>query len=199
MCRWTSTWNRLRRLVLVTLVIGLALGSAPGSSRGEPSDASAVAPAATDSSTRTEGDLRARARAYWDARIARSQKVYEFYAPPEKGGASRDRISEGGNMIFTTATIEAVEIDGDLGVVRVWAEYSVVLPRAVPLPDVQGMGIREGWSRVDGTWYRDVVPPGLSHRFRRQKQEAEATASGAVDGSDVPAPPDNEPQGEAKP
>jgi hypothetical protein len=197
MFAWTSDGSRLRRLALVTFVIGLAVGYAPA--RGESGEAGTATPALTGSSTSAEQDLRERARAYWDARIARSPKVYEFYVPPEKGGASRDRITEGGNMVFKTAEIEVIELDGDRGDVRVRAAYSVVLPRAVPLPDVQSMVIREGWSRVDGTWYRDVVPPGLSHRFNRQKQEAEAAAREAEDAPEAPEPADNEPQGGVKP
>jgi hypothetical protein len=127
--------------------------------------------------------LAARAQSYWAARMADSEEVYSFYAPPEKGGPkSRDEISEGRMVKFEKVEIARVEVDEDRGLVRVAARISDSSMRRFRLMEpMREREFSELWSRIDGTWYRLPVEPGLS------KKRAPATLKKQV--SSVPKSP----------
>ena len=85
---------------LMGLVLGLVLAVVP---------VAFVAAAAEDDQALLE-----RAGKYWEARVAGTREVLDFYAPPEQGGpkTARDR-SEFGNVRYRAAKIRGVEIDRD--------------------------------------------------------------------------------------
>ena len=105
--------------------------------------------------------LRERATAYWQARVARSERVLDFYAPPKEGRPNaRARVSEGGAVRFIAFEIEGVEVRGDEADVRLRVEASV--PMARHSRAARTASFSETWERVDGVWYKRPVPPGLA-------------------------------------
>ena len=151
MCRWTERVRNEAPLGgLLGLCLSLALGVASSACAAE-----------------TAGDEQAlleRAGKYWEARVAGSPKVLDFYAPPEKGGpkTARDR-SEFGNITYRGAEIEGAEIDGDRAWVRIRITAGFPLATAVQLDEgFWTREIREEWLKVEGTWYKKPVPLGFS-------------------------------------
>ncbi len=134
---------------------------------GLPSLAAAEAEGPGDS-----GALEDRAREYWEARVARTPAVYDYYAPPEKGGPTQPKqMSEFGNIHFRTAEIEKVEIEGDRGVVHVRVAMELALGRPSQIPEERlRQVLREEWNRVDGVWYKKPIPRGLSRHMQRSSK-----------------------------
>src|SRR5512145_498244 len=121
-----STSSRSGRVALLALAVVLAFaGAAPA----ETSAGGATAPVA--GAARDEAQvLRERAQQYWEARVAGSERVLEFYAPPEKGGPrGPGELSEGGNLRFTAFEIEGVELGTDAATVLVRVEASLPVRR----------------------------------------------------------------------
>jgi hypothetical protein len=117
-------------------------------------------------SSGAEGDetkvLRDRVTQYWDARVARSEKVYDFYPVPELGGPKdRKMLGEFGNVTFEGYEIEDISVDGDTATVKlqVVADTSTGSPHhkehAVHVPS------QEEWIRVCDTWFRKPVRKSL--------------------------------------
>jgi len=123
--------------------------------------------------------FRQRVAAYWDARVARTAKVFDFYAPADRGGPQTARdVSEGGNILFKVYEIEDVEIEGDSALVHLRVSADLHLDRPSGAGQVQrDAQIHEAWVKVDSTWYKRPIPPGLSRHMRRRPAPAEATAA----------------------
>ena len=160
----TSRVNPPRRsllLLLLALALAIAAEAHGKPANTDPQVADAVAPERTDEEILVE-----RATAYWAHRVARSRKVIEYYAPPEKGGPTRAKdISEGGNVGYRSWKIEDAKVDGDRGVVYI--HVSVTFPMPTPLnmgKDFTTRTLKEEWLKVDGTWYKKPIPMGFSKR-----------------------------------
>lgn len=147
---------------LAALLVALLLGAGVGSAGAADTGRAGEGPAADA--------LRERVEAYWKARVARSEEVYDFYAPVEKGGPERDGIAELGNVYYSDFSVEKVEIgDGDEAevtlMVGIRSVATHVPPAAMKEIRSQKHEVREGWERVDGTWYREPVRYRLSERL----------------------------------
>ncbi len=145
---------------LMGLVLGLLLAVVP---------VAFVAEAAEDDQALLE-----RAGKYWEARVAGTREVLDFYAPPEQGGpkTARDR-SEFGNVRYRAAKIQGVEIDGNRAVVKI--RITAGLPLAALVPLEKGLWdreIREQWIKFDGTWYKKPIPMGFSSPSANKKSSA---------------------------
>ncbi len=153
-----STSSRRGRQARLALALALALASA---SAGEAEVSAAGATPARE--VREEAGLRERARQYWEARVAGSDRVFEFYAPPEKGGPRGPaEVSEGGNLRFTAFEIEAVEVRAAEALVRVRVEATVpALRQPARSGTPRSALLREAWDRLDGAWYKRPVPRGF--------------------------------------
>jgi hypothetical protein len=114
-----------------------------------------------------EQALRKRVTTYWDARVERSESVYDFYPSPELGGPkNQGLIGESGNIFFESWRIEAIAVEGDSATVRLNVNV-----RVTPL---QQGGAKAGsheklftvetWNRICGTWYKKPVPRGLTKK-----------------------------------
>jgi hypothetical protein len=167
------TWNTRSHLALLVVAGAAALvGSATRASGNE-------------SPTRDAAQqLRERAQAYWEARIARSPRVHEFYAPPRSAA-----VSEGGNVQFTAFEIEGVEVRGDDATVEVRVQAHVALPTRVG-GATHAAHVHEAWHRVGGAWYKRPVPPGFAPprpTTRRETSHGEGRSSPVPlqDGSDA--------------
>ena len=159
MCKWSK---QVRNTVLLGRLLGFCVSLpflvVPSACAGEP---------AAD-----EQALLERAGKYWEARVARSPELLDFYAPPEKGGPkyARDR-SEFGNVKYRGAEITGAEIDGDQAMVRIRITASVPLAAAAQLDKAfWTREIREEWLKVDGTWYKKPVPLGFSRPSPPRKE-----------------------------
>ena len=119
--------------------------------------------------------LRERATAYWEAKTLRSEAVFDFYAPPEKGGPDRDAIYEGKQARLDSAVVDTVEVTDGTGIVHVKLEiasFEFLSPAmAMALeqhPELRHRTIRDEWLQVDGTWYRKPRVP-FGGRFHKNK------------------------------
>jgi len=172
MCRWSrKTRNAAfsaRRALLLCVSLALAIGST--ASRAEEAE--------------SDSALLERAAKYWEARVARSREVLDFYAPPEKGGpkTARDR-SEFGNVKYRAATIQGADIDGDQALVRILITAGFPLITPIKLDkDFWDREIREEWIKVDGIWYKKAIPLGFSRPSpnKRSNSAASSTAKKAT-------------------
>ena len=125
-----------------------------------------------------EQALRQRVAAYWDARVSRTAEVFDFYAPPDKGGPQKARdVSEGGNILFRTYEIEDIKIEGDSALIHLRVSTDLHLTRPSGNAQVQrDAQIRETWVKVETTWYKRPVPRGLSRHMRRRPVPDTASA-----------------------
>ena len=180
-----AIWIGVAALAL-TLLLGVG---AAGAAEGDPGAAQTGATEAQQ--------LLERARAYWDARGARSKQVMEFYAPPEKGGPTRSRdVSEFGNIAYRSWEVESAEVDGDEGLVQVHIVADFPLPTPVKLSrDIMDRTVPEEWIKVDGTWYKKPIPRGFSHAFNQSREAAEA-ARKAQAAEEAEAQTESEPDAE---
>ncbi len=175
--------NLLRLGTTLFLSCGLLLSVASVSARAAeeaPKSAAAQSP---------EDAFRARLAEYWDLRIERSQKVYDFYLPPEKGGSEKEDIADLGGVNYQNYTIEDVKIQGDTAYATLQTEATIALPRPMPLPDeAYKPKIVEIWHRTDGVWYREAIEPGISRVWNKQKKKpAGPPAKAAPEGAAQPA------------
>jgi hypothetical protein len=107
-----------------------------------------------------EQALRKRVTAYWDARVERSQSVYDFYPSPALGGPkNRKLIGEFGNVRFESYRIEDIALEGDSATVRLKVNVHVT-----PLTQRYELPSKDTWNRICGTWYRKPVRRGLAKR-----------------------------------
>jgi hypothetical protein len=166
-----STSSHSGRAALLALAVVLAFARA-GAARAEVSAGGATAPVA--GVARDEAQvLRERAQQYWEARVAGSARVLEFYAPPEKGGPrGPGEVSEGGNLRFTAFEIEGVELGGDAATVLVRVEASLPVRRELARTSAERSRLlREVWDRVDGTWYKRPVPRGFGRGYAPDRRK----------------------------
>jgi hypothetical protein len=146
------------RLLLVAAAAATLAPAGPADAQATPQASLAAATPGGD-----DVPLRRRATAYWEARVARSPQVFDFYPPVELRDDLGGRpLAEGGNMQFTAFEIEGVQVDGDEATVRVAVQARVLLSRASgPAELTRKAVVSEAWQRIDGTWYKRPVPAGL--------------------------------------
>lgn len=157
--------HSLRRTISIALACGLlaVVGAA--------AHAAEAAPKPEAAAQNPEDAFRARLTEYWDLRIARSQKVYDFYLPPEKGGSKMEDIADLGGVNYQKYVIEDVKIEGDTAYATLQTEATIALPRPMPLPeDAYKPKVVDVWHRTDGVWYREAVEPGISRIWNKQKK-----------------------------
>ncbi len=159
MCKWSKQ-------VRNTVLLGGLLGFCVSLPLLVVSSAGAGEPAADEQA------LLERAGKYWEARVASSPELLDFYAPPEKGGpkTARER-SEFGNIRYRGAEVEGAEIDGDQAVVRIRIGVGFAMVTPLELDEsFWTREIREEWLKVDGTWYKKPIPLGFSRPSPRPTQ-----------------------------
>ena len=134
------------------------------------SETAASEPAAVPEMARSDEEvLRQRATEYWQARMSRSAKVMEFYAPADKGGPTRAKdVSEFGNVGYSSHSVQDVTVEGDRGIVQI--QVTAVFPLPVPrkvAKDILNRTIGEEWLKVDGVWYKRPIPAGFATNRKR--------------------------------
>lgn len=135
------------------------------------------------SSNGTADAVRERAEAYWQARLSRSQEVYDFYVPEEKGGPKRNKIRDLGNVYYESFEVGEVDFrEQDRAAVTMRVKISSlgvqVPPEVMNAIREEPRVFREPWKKVEGTWYREFVPFDLSRRLGSpvvQKGSSEAS------------------------
>jgi len=157
-----------------TLLLASSAGAQDAKAPAKVDEASAETGAEAASTDRET--LMKRATAYWEARITRSPKVYDFYAPPEKGGPkSLKEISEGGNIQWLEAEVQDAKIGSNWGVVYTRVKAEIPVAGAFELPDdLKERVVQSQWNKVDGEWYKKPVPRGLSAQQELQRKRAAA-------------------------
>jgi hypothetical protein len=174
----------------------VAAEAAQAEQAADPAKSAAKSGAAV-AETEDEKALLERARAYWDARVAGSNKVYDFYPPDVR---ERGQLpAEFAGVLYKDHEIERVLAKDGLGVVIVRAQQVLVLGPGVR---TQADGFEkqlkahfgEEWVRVDGTWYKKPIYGGLS-RFLRPRPEPGSAAAA----SEVPKDAGGEAPGSAEP
>ncbi len=165
----------------VLCVIGLTLASGTAAAE-ESADAKA---------------LRARATQYWKYRVARDAKLYDFYAPPEKGGPTYyAEVSDHGPVQYTAFEITQVDVKGDQGVVQLRARHVLLGDKAVQVPErFRWVDLTRDWVRVDGVWYQKPRKPGLSvaSGFQEKQRQRRAARAAARAARSLPADPNAAP------
>jgi hypothetical protein len=135
-------------------VLAAAMIVAPAHA-AEPAPKSATAPAtqAKGSPKSEEQALRTRVKEYWDAKVADSPKVFDYYLPPEKGGADRGRISEGQSITYGSSRSGCDDRRGCCE--RRDQPRFPSSCRRRSLPDsLKHPKIVDRWRRTEGIWYR---------------------------------------------
>jgi preprotein translocase subunit Sec61beta len=176
----------MRSLLFLAIAATLVGASVPSPARAaEPAAKDkAASKAKIESPADPEQALRARVKGYWDARVTRSNDVFGFYLPPEKGGTTGGEIGDRGSVIYEKYEIKGVKIDGDEAIVDIQAQVNVVVPnaRAVFPEQLKHPQLKDAWHRADGVWYRKPVEAGLAQFWNRAGHPAEAQTN-----TDVPA------------
>ena len=136
--------------------------------------------------------LRARAQAYWQARVERSPDLSQFSLPEDKGGPRRKVNTKRPNVDIEAATIDEIEITDDAGTVHVSLEigdyHFRMSPRmAAALREnelARTKRVRQDWVRVEGEWYRGktLLLDGF-FKALSQRRNRSAPISGADKGS----------------
>ncbi len=130
--------------------------------------------------SRAQGDeqvLSERVAAFWDARLERSLKVYDFYPSPELGGPKdRTTIGEFGNVSFHSYSIEAIEVNGDDSAsIRLKVGLAASQPTPGGARDARrSLLLLDEWNKICGTWYRKPRPRSLA------RQEFDPSKLGSV-------------------
>jgi hypothetical protein len=164
--------NVSRVAILVVLTSSLLLPAVSPLARAEEAVSNSAPPpkttaqtkkiATTSKSKNGEQALRARVKGFWDARVARSEKLSNFYLPPEKGGPPLAKTIDGTNVIWHEYEIDDVKIDGDTATVTIQGRVSLVLAKPVRVPEeMTRPRVSEIWHRTNGVWYREPVESGL--------------------------------------
>lgn len=186
---------RTTRAALLLAVALLALGvgaralaeevDVPEAAAAAPAEAKAKAPAAPVSPEESEAQLMERARAYWEARVARNPQVYEFYPPPEiRPEGMVGTHGEGGAVAWSDFEIEAVKAEGESGLVQVrarmhlGADYEARIPEA--MRDLMRPTVMEEWVHLEGVWYKKPIEQGLSRFMRGRREQAERERAAAA-------------------
>jgi len=171
----------MRRLLFLAIAATLVCASIPFPARAaEPAAKDTAASKAKSASPADpEQALRARVKGYWDARVTRSNDVFGFYLPPEKGGTSGGEIGDRGSVIYEKYEIKGVKIDGDEAIVEIQAQVSVVVPNArAAFPEqLKHPELKDAWHRADGVWYRKPVEAGLAQFWNRAGHPAARRSS----------------------
>ena len=130
--------------------------------------------------SRAQGDeqvLRERVASFWDARLERSLKVYDFYPSPDLGGPKdRTTIGELGDLSIHSYSIEAIEVNGDESA-SIRLKVGLGVPLAMPggTRDARrSLLMLEDWNKICGTWYRKPRP------FSLARQEFDPSMLGSV-------------------
>jgi len=170
-----SFGRRAMRVAIGTLGLALALTSAAtAGAQDAPAKVGEESAAAAESSTADREALKKRAQAYWNARMARSAEVYDFYLPPEKGGPkSLKEISEGGNITWLEAEVTDVKVGTNWGVVYTKVKADIPVAGAFEVPeDLKNRTLQAQWNKVDGEWYKKAIPRGLSAHSQKRRERA---------------------------
>ncbi len=155
------------------VILGLVVGLLPPVAFAEEAKASASDGKVTSSSQRPDSEvLKERAAEYWRYRVARTEQVYDFYAPPELGGPSGWRdTSELGNVGYKWYEIDGVEIDGDTAVVKLTVQTELMLNRPTRIPEERlRFEIEETWNKIEGTWYKKPIPRDALFRLQKRPE-----------------------------
>jgi hypothetical protein len=160
-------------VLLAFALLALAMGTIASAE-----ETAEAAPAASEE----DAKLQARAQAYWEARIKRSPEVMSFYAPEDKlPEGVRGTHAEGASVAWTEFEIEAVQADGDEGLVQVRAGMKLASDFDVRIPEAMRHLLKptmmERWIRVEGEWYKRPIQPGLSRMMGRRQSAERAEAS----------------------
>ena len=176
----------VKRGALVGVALALSLILAVGA-QGAGTDPATEAAAAAPQSD--EEILRQRAQSYWEARTTHSPGVMSFYAPAELGGPTRPKdVSEFGNVAFRKWEIEAVEVEGDRGMVRIRIEASFPLPAPARITkQIMNRLLGEEWIKVEGTWYKKPIPRGFATRRQAPQADRPQKPPGGTEPADAPA------------
>lgn len=139
-----------------------------------------VAGAGRAESAPGEAALQERVSAYWDARVARTARVYDFYPGPELGGPKDiAMIGEFGNMRFLDYRIEGIDIDSDTAVVSLTVTTEVTGLRQVhTVKKPRELPAMERWNRICGTWFRKPKRRSLVRSEFRPSELGEVPAEG---------------------
>jgi hypothetical protein len=153
-----------RRLIDLWLVVTLAIGCATAATADTAEAAADGAPVTVKSATGTESAeavLRERANAYWNARVARSESVLEFYPPKELRPAGTI-IPENGALLYKKFDIGEVSIHDDEAFVLVNIETEIMGNTPFPIPaKFLTRSLQERWMRIDGTWFKQPTISAL--------------------------------------
>jgi len=158
------------------VAVGAGADDAKAPAKVDEAGAASEASATKDRNASDREKLMKRATAYWNARVARSPKVYDFYAPPEKGGPKGlKEISEGGNIQWLEAEVQDAKIGSNWGIVYTRVKAEIPVAGAFDLPeDMKERVVQAQWNKVDGEWYKKPVPRGLSAQQEIQRKRAAA-------------------------
>lgn len=137
--------------------------------------------------------LRARAQAYWRARVERSPQLKEFYVPEDKGGPAKKTIRTGRAMELESASVERVEITDDTAMVEVALRVekfnfamSPQMARMAGQSDlIKTKRLQNRWILIDGTWYREMTQPfgGALDKHTTSAAPVEAANSSSGEGA----------------
>jgi len=163
-------------VLAASLLVAVSAGADDAKAPAKVDEAGAAAGAGAKVASSDRDKLMKRAKEYWDARVARSPKVYDFYAPPEKGGPkSLKDISEGGNIQWIEAEVQDAKIGSNWGVVYTRVKAEIPVAGAFDLPDdLKERVVQAQWNKVEGEWYKKPVPRGLSAQQELQRKRAAA-------------------------
>ena len=152
---------------LASSLLVVAVGTRARAEEATSKSAPAAGAQATPVNKSAERALRARVKGFWDARLARSEKVYDYYLPPAKGGLPRAGVADGTSIAWKQYEIVGVKVDGDSAWVTIKGRVDLLLPKPMPIPEEMTRPVvAEEWHSTDGVWYRQPIPAGLSKALR---------------------------------
>ncbi len=174
--------RRIHGILVPFGLLALVLSAAPALA-AEPPDETAEAPTLSYPEGSERAAVLERARAYWDAKIARSPEVFSFYPPVELGGPKRPR-GEQGSIRYREYEIRKVVVDGERAGVVIKVVTTLPAQQAMKVPDkyrhLLNPELVEEWNRIEGTWYKKPLEKGGLSRFMRRNRQRRAEAEPAA-------------------
>ena len=141
--------------IRAVMVGGMVVVSVVGSAAIGAAQTSSASPTPMDSTPDAQ-TLRARAAAFWAARVAGDYETqWQLLEPRGRGRITAQEYgAEQGSIRYLAHQVEDATVNGFFGTVKVRILFQPILPSVPSRAPPQVVVADDGWIRISGVWYR---------------------------------------------